>query len=132
MAHDLTPSAVLGADEAFLAAPRIDNLASCFAGLVALIDAKPAPVAQVLCLFDHEEVGSVSASGAGGSLLPTALERIHALGGGDRSGFHRALAASFCISADGAHATHPNYVDRHEPDHQIALNGGPCHQTQRQ
>lgn len=125
MTHDLTPSALLGADRAFLAAPRIDNLASCYAGVSALAGSPTRERTQVLSLFDHEEVGSVSNSGAAGSLLLTALERIHALEGGGRSDFLRALADSTCISADGAHATHPNYVDRHEPEHQISLNGGP-------
>ncbi len=125
MAHDLTPSALLGADNAFFAAPRIDNLASCFAGVEALVAAKAADATQVLCLFDHEEVGSVSRSGAAGSLLPTVLERIHRLSNSDGDDFVRALAASACVSADGAHATHPNYVERHEQNHQIALNGGP-------
>ena len=124
MAHDLTPASLLGADSAFLAAPRIDNLASCYAGTLAITSA-PVGRTAVLCLFDHEEVGSVSRSGAGGSLLPAVVERLHTANGGDRSDLQRALAVSACISADGAHATHPNYVDRHEPDHQVALNGGP-------
>ncbi|MFV2038991.1 MAG: M18 family aminopeptidase [Acidimicrobiales bacterium] len=125
MAHDLTPSSLMGADEAFLAAPRIDNLASCHAGTVALLAAEPSASTLVLCLFDHEEVGSVSATGAAGALLPGVLSRIHRLGGGKPEDLPRSLAASACISADGAHATHPNYVDRHEPDHRIQLNGGP-------
>src|SRR5690606_33546358 len=79
----------------------------------------------VICLFDHEEVGSTSDRGAASSMLPTVLERSVLARGGDREAFHRSLARSACLSADMAHATHPNYADRHDPAHQIALNGGP-------
>ncbi|MEM7285581.1 MAG: M18 family aminopeptidase [Actinomycetota bacterium] len=125
MTHDLTPSAVLGADASFYAAPRIDNLASCFAAIEALVAVDATAATTVACLFDHEEVGSVSASGAAGTLLPTAVERLHEAAGGTASSRPRALAVSSCISADGAHATHPNYAERHEPDHHVRLNGGP-------
>jgi aspartyl aminopeptidase len=79
----------------------------------------------MVCLFDHEEVGSTSDRGAASSLLPTLLERSVLSRGGDRQSLHRALARSACLSADMAHATHPNYADRHDPEHSIALNGGP-------
>jgi len=79
----------------------------------------------VVCLFDHEEVGSTSDRGAGSSLLPTVLERSVLSRGGSAESFHRALARSACLSADMAHATHPNYADRHDPEHTVALNGGP-------
>lgn len=125
MTHDLTPSAQLGADESFYAAPRIDNLASCHAAVEALIASTHVSATSVVCLFDHEEVGSVSSTGAGGVLLPRTLERVHRLLGGASEDLPKALALSSCISADGAHATNPNYVDRHEPDHRIELNGGP-------
>ena len=79
----------------------------------------------MICLFDHEEVGSVSAAGAAGSLLAHTLERIARTAEGGRSAYLAALTRSLCISADGAHATHPNYADRHEPAHRIELNAGP-------
>ena len=122
MLHDLTPPAIGGIDGEFLFAPRIDNQVSCWAGLQALIDAPADAIpSAVLCLFDHEEVGSTSAQGASSTLLPTVLERI----AGGREALHPALARSLCASADGAHATHPNYPERHEPDHPIALGEGP-------
>jgi len=125
MTHDLTPSAELGAANEFYAAPRIDNLASCHAAVLALVNTTPSATTSVICLFDHEEIGSVSATGAAGALLPQALQRVHAMTGESAGDFPRALAKSACISADGAHGTHPNYADRHEPDHKITLNGGP-------
>ena len=84
-------------------------------------------VAQIpmLVLFDHEEVGSTSERGAGSAMLPAIVERIVIGLGGGREEVLRALAASACCSADNAHATHPNYPDRHEPGHQIELNKGP-------
>ncbi|MCU0270671.1 MAG: M18 family aminopeptidase [Acidimicrobiales bacterium] len=132
MLHDLTPATLLGADRELLASARIDNLLSCWAATRALLGSLapggtgtgPDPV-PVVGLFDHEEIGSESASGAASTLLATTLERIVHAAGGDRDGFHRALARSWCVSADGAHATHPNYAERHEPNHHIAVNGGP-------
>lgn len=125
MTHDLTPSAVIGADASLLSAPRLDNQASCYAGLDALIDAEPAEFLPVLVLFDHEEVGSTSDHGAQSTLLGTVLERIVLAAGGSREDYLRLLPASLLASADMAHATHPNYPERHEPSHWMAVNGGP-------
>ncbi|WP_197518301.1 M18 family aminopeptidase [Mycobacterium sp. E3198] len=125
MTHDLTPSAVIGADSGLLSAPRLDNQASCYAGTQALLDAEPRGVVPVLVLFDHEEVGSTSDRGAQSNLLGTVLERIVLAAGGTREDFLRRLPASLLASADMAHATHPNYPDRHEPGHLIEVNAGP-------
>lgn len=125
MVHDLTPAAILGRDDDLLASGRIDNLASCWAGLRALAASEPDEALHVVCLYDHEEIGSQSATGADSTLLTTVLERLVLAAGGDREAFHRALAGSWCASVDGAHATHPNYADRHEPEHQIRINEGP-------
>lgn len=127
MAHDLTPAALTGLDEQFLASGRIDNLLSCFVGLDALISAAAdiGPAIPMLCLFDHEEVGSVSSTGAASPLLGDVLDRIGAALGGDLEDRARSRASSLLVSADGAHATHPNYLERHEPDHHVAVNEGP-------
>lgn len=127
MPHDLTPAALTGLDEQFLASARIDNLLSCFAGLEALLAAAddPGPSIAMLCLFDHEEVGSVSSTGAASPLLSDIVDRIGAALGGDLEDRARSRSASLLVSADGAHATHPNHADRHEPDHAIAVNAGP-------
>jgi aspartyl aminopeptidase len=132
MLHDVTPSTILGVDDEFVSAPRIDNLASCHAATRALVEhlavdgSGTSPSVPVVCLYDHEEIGSQSAEGADGTFLSSALERIALAAGLDREGFHRALAASMCVSADGAHATHPNYPDRHEPAHPVHIGGGPA------
>ena len=80
---------------------------------------------QVLVLFDHEEVGSVSERGAYSALLPAILERIVAAAGGGREELLRALAGTVIASGDMAHATNPNYADKHEPQHRIEMNAGP-------
>ncbi|MCY3850766.1 MAG: M18 family aminopeptidase [Acidimicrobiaceae bacterium] len=127
MAHLLTPAALTGMGQCFLTSSRIDNLLSCFLGVDALLAlaADPGPRIPVLCLFDHEEVGSVSSTGAASPMLGAVLERLNAALGGDLEDLHRSRLDSLVLSADGAHATHPNYPDRHEPGHQIELNAGP-------
>lgn len=127
MAHDVARAALTGLDEQFLASARIDNLLSCFVGLDAVLAVADDPGAAIpmLCLFDHEEVGSVSATGAASPLLGDILDRIGAALDGDLEDRARSRAASLVVSADGAHATHPNYAERHEPDHQVAVNAGP-------
>ena len=125
--YDLNASTLGGAEGELIFAPRLDNLASCHAGLRALLAAVEgeADTVPVLACFDHEEVGSQSASGAEGPLLATVLERIALELGVTRSGHLAALSDSLMISADMAHAVHPNYADRHEPRHKPQLGQGP-------
>src|SRR5262249_16481198 len=128
-----------GLDGELLFAPRLDNLAMCHAGLHALlracaaekIDSGPA-VVPVVALFDHEEVGSVSAYGAQAPILPGVLERIVLGLGRSRGDYLQALAGSLCVSADMAHAVHPNYADRHDAHHRPLPNGGPVIKTNAQ
>ena len=125
---DLTPSTAGGANGELLFAPRLDNLASVFAGLTALLQERDDDAlgsVPVLACFDHEEVGSTSRDGAAGTLLATVLERIALARGVDRQAHLAALAGSLMLSADMAHAVHPNYADRHEPRHKPKLGGGP-------
>ena len=111
----------------FIHSARLDNLASCFAALSALLTAKEThDSTRVIVLYDHEEVGSRSAQGACSPLLRLALSRItEAYDGARQEAFARAMARSFLISADMAHAIHPNYADRHDPNHAPVLGGGP-------
>lgn len=115
---------------------RLDNLAMSHAGTHALLRALPeaehGDVVPVLALFDHEEVGSESLTGAQSSFLPRILERISLSTGASRDAHFRALAGSLCISADMAHAVHPNYESRHEARHKPVLNGGPVIKTNAQ
>lgn len=126
MAHDTQPSALTGANGELVSAPRLDNQATCFAALRALLDHEPVDgVRPVVALFDHEEVGSTSERGAQSDLLITVLERIVLAQGGTREDLLRSVAASMCASGDMAHASHPNQPSKHEPLHSIELGGGP-------
>jgi aspartyl aminopeptidase len=128
MTYDVQPSTVSGVRGEFIHAPRLDNLASCHAGVSALLGAADATPAftRALVLYDHEEVGSRSAQGAAGPLLAEVLERVvSGFKGGEPQGLSRALARSVMVSADMAHALHPNYADRHEPGHRPVIGGGP-------
>lgn len=135
MTHPVEPSRRIGRRRELIAAPRLDNQATSYAAVRALVDATtsqpgggaaPGLVSvPVLVLFDHEEIGSQSERGAMSTLLPSVLERIVAAGGGTRDDYWRALASTVIASGDMAHATHPNYAEVHEPMHQIAVNGGP-------
>ncbi len=123
---DTQPAGVGGEEDEWVLAPRLDNLASCHAGLLALTGAGVGTATQVLVANDHEEVGSGSAAGARGSFLEHVLLRITAsLDGTDPQALPRALASSRLVSSDMAHAVHPNYADRHDPEHQPTLGGGP-------
>lgn len=129
MLYDTQPSGVIGAAGEFVAAPRLDNLASCHAAVSALLESAggelPAATRGIV-LYDHEEVGSESAQGAGGSFLLETLERaVAAYKGGAPQGFARARARSRLISADMAHGVHPNFADKHEPGHKPVLGKGP-------
>ena len=132
MTHDVTPSAVFGHARDLVAAPRLDNLATAYAGTRAFLEAvgdlsdgAADAHTPVLVLFDHEEIGSTTNRGAFSQFLPALLERIVASRGGDRVDYLRAMADTIVCSADMAHATHPNHPERHEPQHHIAINGGP-------
>lgn len=130
MTHDLAPSRIAGAGHELLSAPRLDNQATCYAGLEAFLTAEPSSHTPVLALFDHEEVGSQSGHGAQSELLLTVLERITLAAGGGREEFLRRLPGSMVASGDMAHATHPNYPERHEPGHLIEVNAGPVLKVQ--
>jgi aspartyl aminopeptidase len=121
---DVQPAATTGSD--WIAAPRLDNLSSCHAALHALLAAPAAAHTQVFVANDHEEVGSDSAEGAAGSFLEDVLRRLTAAtGDADPQAYAQMVARSRLVSADMAHAIHPNYADRHEPAHTPLLGGGP-------
>jgi aspartyl aminopeptidase len=122
---DTAAPAVFGLGGRLFASGRLDNLSSVHAGLAALL-ALPKRVdgdTPVFAAFDHEEVGSETRSGASGPFLASVLERI--AGDASASDRARALASSWCLSADAGHAVHPNYAERHDPANRPIVNGGP-------
>jgi len=125
MLHDTAPSQLVGVDREFISAPRLDNQLSCHASVTALSGIATTEAIPMVALFDHEEVGSVSHTGAATAALPRLLAQITAALGGTDADHARSLDRGLFVSADNAHATHPNYPERHEPQHHIALNGGP-------
>lgn len=127
-AYDTQKGAFWGANQEFYANSQIDNLASCHAGLQALLDdtvLNHAESTLVCAFFDHEEIGSESHIGAAGSFLSDVLQRICIATSSDREDTARALSQSFLISADMAHAYHPNFPSAYDADHKVFVNKGP-------
>jgi aspartyl aminopeptidase len=133
--YDIQPGAIGGAEGEFIFSGRLDNLASCHAALQALTESKAKDsMTRVIAFYDHEEVGSDSAQGAGSPFLKDVLERLTLKSDNPRETFFRSMANSFFISADMAHAVHPNYSEKHDAKHMPILNGGPvikCNSNQR-
>ena len=121
---DIQKSSLIGADDSLIASARIDNQASCWAAMNALIEQSDVSAPSVVALFDHEEVGSSSATGAAGPLLEHILERLCIAAELPRQDFINVLAKSHCISADNAHAVHHNYPERHDTNHSPLINQG--------
>jgi aspartyl aminopeptidase len=118
-----------GAEQEFIANSQLDNLASCHAALSAML-AVEQPAATTICaFFDHEEVGSESAAGAGGSFATDVIDRISLCLELDEEAQHCASARSFFISADMAHAFQPNFPNAYEPNHHVLVNAGPVIKT---
>ncbi len=118
--YDVQAPAVIGLHDDFIAAARLDNLLSCYTGLMALLENDGEQNALLVC-SDHEEVGSMSAAGAQGPFLKSVLERLC---DGDEN-TTRMIANSYMVSADNAHGVHPNYADKHDANHGPILNDGP-------
>jgi aspartyl aminopeptidase len=123
--YDTQKGCFVGLQQEFISCGRLDDLAMIHAGLSALLNAKTGLATQVLACFDHEECGSTSKQGAASPFLAHVLERILLAQEKGRESYFRALANSFFISADMAHALHPNAGEKHDPIHHPVLNKGP-------
>ena len=126
--YDTQPGGFWGANEEFIAHRQIDNLASCHASLLALLEHTNQSQTVVCAFFDHEEVGSQSYQGADGRFLSDLLERLHFTPESHHhpEDLHRSLARSLFLSADGAHGFHPNFPTAFEPHHHVRINEGPA------
>lgn len=124
---DTQKGAFFGQHQEFIADSQLDNLASCHAALTAILTESGlnAESTALCAFFDHEEIGSESLKGAGGSFLSDVLERVAIGLDIDVEGYKQALSNSFLISADMAHAYHPNFPSAYEPNHQALVNSGP-------
>lgn len=127
--HDVTPPAVSGRARELLTAPRLDNLSSTYCGLAGFLTASTMGTADdailVYAAFDHEEIGSMSATGAAGPLLEAILRRIWPACRLSHFPDSPAVAGSLCLSADAMNAVHPNYLEAHDPQHRAIPGGGP-------
>lgn len=116
---------LIGPNKEFISVGKLDNLAMVHAGLYGIVDSQVNKATNVLVCFDNEEVGSSTKQGAASPLLRTVLERITIALGKSREDYYRALANSFMISADMAHALHPNYQGKADPTNKPIINEGP-------
>jgi aspartyl aminopeptidase len=123
--YEYEKGTVIGLEDEFISSSRLDDLAMVHAGITAITGCSASKSTNVLACFDNEEVGSLSMQGADSQLLPNILERIVLSADGDREDFFRAAAKSFMISADMAHAVHPNVGEKHDPQNRPLMNKGP-------
>ena len=122
---DDTPAYTFGAHNELISSGRLDDLSMCFAGLEALLASQPTDTTQVLAIFDNEETGSQTKQGAGSPFLSYMLKRIALAQGGTEEAYYQAVERAFMISADNAHAWHPNYSEKYDPTNHPMLGGGP-------
>ena len=123
--YEYEKGSLIGMNEELISSGRFDDLWMVFAGVKALVDSRENAATKVMICIDNEEIGSLTAEGANSTLLNNILERITLGLGKDREGYYRALAKSIMISADLAHAVHPNLGDKHDPTNRPVLEGGP-------
>lgn len=122
---DATPACTFGAHNELISSGRLDDLSMCIAGLEALLASQPTDTTQVLAIFDNEETGSQTKQGAGSPFLSYMLKRIALAQGGTEEAYYQAVERAFMISADNAHAWHPNYSEKYDPTNHPMLGGGP-------
>ena len=122
---DATPACTFGVHDEFLSSGRLDDLSMCFAGLEAMIATETTDMTKVLAIFDNEETGSQTKQGAGSPFLSMMLKRIALAQSGTEEAWYQAVERAFMISADNAHAWHPNYSEKYDPTNHPVLGGGP-------
>ena len=127
MLYDTTPASLVGRNGEFITSGRIDDLMMAHAALSAMIATagEDCDQTRIMAVFDNEETGSGTKQGAASPVLHNLLRRIVLSIGGYDSSFIRAIDKSFMISADNAHATHPNYVEKQDPTNHPVVGGGP-------
>ena len=109
----------------FISSGRLDDLSMCYAGLEALLASETTRRTNILAIFDNEETGSQTKQGAGSNFLASMIRRICIAQGGGEEAFCQAVERAFMVSADNAHAWHPNYSEKYDPTNHPMLGGGP-------
>lgn len=123
--YEFEKGCIMGANDEFISSSRLDDLSMVHASMKALIKSEESEATKVMICFDNEEVGSMTKQGANSPLLSNLLERIVSAQDGNREDYFRALSKSFMISADLAHAVHPNLGEKHDPVNRPVINKGP-------
>lgn len=124
--YDCEKPCTFGLHNEFLSAGRLDDLSMAHCAITAITDVKDHDATCVAAIFDNEETGSGTKQGAGSPVLANVMQRLVESQGGNYDDFCRAIAKSFLISADNAHAFHPNYAEKYDPTNHPTLGGGPC------
>ncbi|MCR5199325.1 MAG: M18 family aminopeptidase [Prevotella sp.] len=122
---DVTPACTFGVHNEFISSGRLDDLSMCFAGLETLLGTPDTDTTKVLAIFDNEETGSQTKQGAGSPFLAMMLKRLALAQSGAEEAFYQTVERAFMISADNAHAWHPNYSEKYDPTNHPVLGGGP-------
>lgn len=123
--YDTTPACLFGLKNEFISAGRLDDLSMVHAGLEAIISSDSSDHTKVLAIFDNEETGSQTKQGAGSPFLSNIIQRIVLAQGGSMDDYYRAVENAFMVSADNAHAWHPNYPEKMDPTNHPVMGGGP-------
>ena len=124
--YDTTPACLFGLNNEFISSGRLDDLSMACAGIDALLGSDVNDQTQIVAIFDNEETGSGTKQGAGSPFLASIIERIVLAQGGNNEGFCRAIEQAFMVSADNAHAWHPNYPEKFDPTNHPVMGGGPA------
>ena len=122
---DATPACTFGIHDELISSGRLDDLEMCHAGMEALLASDAPEATKVLAIFDNEETGSQTKQGAGSPFLASMIRRIAAAQGGGEEAYSQAVERAFMVSADNAHAWHPNYSEKYDPTNHPVLGGGP-------
>jgi len=122
---DATPACTFGVHDELISSGRLDDLSMCYAGVEALLASPVGERTQVLAIFDNEETGSQTKQGAGSPFLASLLKRVAWQQSQSEEAFYQAVERAFMVSADNAHAWHPNYSEKYDPTNHPVLGGGP-------
>ena len=125
LVYDVQKANLVGMHKEFISSGRLDDLSMVHAALMAMIEGNDENTTRVMAIFDNEETGSGTKQGAASPVLKNILERINIACGGSQEDFYRTIAKSFMISADNAHAFHPNYAEKYDPTNHPSIGGGP-------
>lgn len=126
LVYNTEKTCTFGLHDEFISAGRLDDLSMMHAALEAIVDVIDEDATCVAAIFDNEETGSGTKQGAGSPVLSNVIQRMVESQGGNYDAFCRALAKSFLVSADNAHAFHPNYAEKYDPTNHPSLGSGPC------